>query len=148
MPEIMHRVAVKSPDSQASYLALASIGGLADWWTEDTTGESVVGGQIRFTFGEKGFFLMRVLDLVPGRKVLWEVIDGPEEWIGTKVRFELDQQEDYTVVMFRHEGWKEVAEFMHHCSTKWALFLMSLKSLVETGKGQPAPNDVKIDNWN
>ena len=37
---------------------------------------------------------------------------------------------------------------MHHCSTKWAIFLMSLKALVETGKGAPNPDDVKIDNWN
>ena len=37
---------------------------------------------------------------------------------------------------------------MHHCNTKWAMFLMSLKSLVETGKGLPSPHDVKIDNWN
>jgi hypothetical protein len=36
-------------------------------------------------------------------------------------------------------------EFMHHCSTKWATFLMSLQALVETGKGAPYPNDVKID---
>ncbi len=37
---------------------------------------------------------------------------------------------------------------MHHCSTKWAVFLMSLKSLLETGTGAPDPHDVKIDNWN
>jgi hypothetical protein len=37
---------------------------------------------------------------------------------------------------------------MHHCSTKWAVFLISLKSPVETGKGSPDPHDVKIDNWN
>ena len=28
---------------------------------------------------------------------------------------------------------------MHHCSTKWAIYLMSLKSLVETGNGPPTP---------
>ena len=33
---------------------------------------------------------------------------------------------------------------MHHCSTKWATFLMSLKSLVETGTGAPSPHDVHI----
>jgi hypothetical protein len=33
---------------------------------------------------------------------------------------------------------------MHHCSTKWALFLMSLKSLIDTGKGAAFPNDVHI----
>jgi hypothetical protein len=36
---------------------------------------------------------------------------------------------------------------MYHCSTKWATFLMSLKSLGETGRGQPSPNDVQISNW-
>jgi hypothetical protein len=36
---------------------------------------------------------------------------------------------------------------MHHCSTKWGSFLMSLKSLGETGKGAPAPRDVQISDW-
>ena len=51
-------------------------------------------------------------------------------------------------MLFKHQGWKEPVEFMHHCSTKWAIFLMSLKALVETGKGLPAPDDIKIDNTN
>ena len=72
---------------------------------------------------------------------------GPTEWIGTKVSFELKQEGDYTIVLFKHQGWKEPVEFMHHCSTKWAIFLMSLKSLVETGKGSPSPDDVRISNW-
>jgi hypothetical protein len=25
---------------------------------------------------------------------------------------------------------------------------LSLKQLVETGKGKPSPQDIKIDNWN
>lgn len=32
-------------------------------------------------------------------------------------------------------------------SSSWATFLMSLKALVETGKGQPSPDDVSISNW-
>jgi hypothetical protein len=36
---------------------------------------------------------------------------------------------------------------MHHCSTKWATFLMSLKALIEIGEGSPSPRDVKIDSW-
>ena len=68
--------------------------------------------------------------------------------IGTRISFELKQEDGYTIVLFKHEGWKEPVEFMYHCSTKWGIFLMSLKALVETGKGAPEPNDVKIDNWN
>ena len=80
--------------------------------------------------------------------MLWEVVDGPEEWIGTTVSWDLKLDGDYTVILFKHQGWQEPVEFMHHCSTKWGVFLLSLKSLLETGKGSPGPNDIKIDNWN
>jgi len=148
MPDILHRVGIKSKSPKDVYEALTTIEGLSAWWTTSTQGESKVGGTIRFRFGEKGGFTMRVLELAPAARVLWEVIDGPEEWVGTKVSFALTQDQDYTVLLFKHQGWKEPVEFMHHCSTKWAIFLMSLKSRLETGKGAPSPNDVKIDNWN
>ena len=90
---------------------------------------------------------MRVRELEPAKLVRWEVADGPEEWIGTTVEFELSQEDGFTIVLFRHEGWREPVAFMSHCSTKWATFLMSLKQLVETGKGEPAPHDVQISNW-
>lgn len=145
--DILHRVGIKSaPD--AVYQALTTCRGLSDWWTNDTKGETGVGGVIQFRFGPLGGFDMKVLELDPEKRVLWDVVDGPTEWIGTKVAWELKQEGDYTFVLLKHQGWREPVEFMHHCSTKWAVFLMSLKSLVETGKGAPSPNDVKIDNFN
>ena len=54
---------------------------------------------------------------------------------------------NWTIVLFKHAGWKEPVEFMHHCSTKWAVFLLSLKSLLETDKGAPWPNEIKLDSW-
>ncbi|MEU2894735.1 SRPBCC domain-containing protein [Streptomyces sp. NPDC006967] len=145
MVDILHRIGVtSSPD--AVYTALTTVEGLAGWWTRDTDGDPGVGGVVRFSF-EPGAFDMLVLEAQPGERVVWEVVDGPEEWIGTRVRFDLEKEDDYTIVLFRHEGWKEPVEFMHHCSTKWATFLMSLKKLVETGTGEPAPQDVRISNW-
>ncbi|MFJ9810333.1 SRPBCC domain-containing protein [Streptomyces sp. NPDC101158] len=145
MPDILHRIGVlSSPD--AVYAALTTVEGLADWWTEETEGDTGTGGVIRFRF-EAGGFDMKVLEARPDERVVWEVVDGPEEWIGTRVRFDLKEEDGFTIVLFRHEGWKEPVEFMYHCSTKWAIFLMSLKRLVETGKGEPAPRDVRISNW-
>jgi hypothetical protein len=132
--------------------SLATPEGIAGWWTTSTTGDRKAGGIVKTVFfadgRELGGFEMKVLELQPAKRVLWQVVDGPEEWIGTKISFELKQESDYVIVLFKHQGWKEPVEFMHHCSTKWAIFLMSLKSLVETGKGAPNPNDIKIDNWN
>lgn len=147
MVDILHRVGIKSSSVGDVYAALTTVDGLAGWWTSDTDGDPNIGGTLQFRFGE-GRIDMKVAELQPDRSVLWEVTAGPEEWIGTRVAWDLRRDGDFTVVLFAHEGWKEPVEFLHHCSTKWALFLMSLKSKVETGTGAPDPRDVKIDNWN
>lgn len=146
MVDILNKVGIKSSSLDQAYQALTTLDGLSGWWTNDTRGDTKVGGVIQFRFGAGGID-MKVLELVPAKRVLWQVVDGPAEWIGTKVSFDLRQEGDWTIILFKHEGWKEPVEFMHHCSTKWAVFLLSLKSLLETGKGSPAPNDIKLDSW-
>lgn len=145
--DILHRVGIKSSVDKV-YQALATREGLAAWWTDNTHGESKIGGALRFRFSsggaEIGGFDMKVLELEPPRRVSWQVLDGPTEWIGNKISFDLKQSGDQAIVLFKHQGWKEAVEFMHHCSTKWAVYLMSLKSLVETGQGAPNPNDPHI----
>ncbi len=145
MPDILHRVAIKSASSHKVYEALSTIDGLSRWWTSTTEGESKLGGIIKFRFANGGFD-MKVLELVPDKRVVWQVVDGPKDWVGTKIRFDLEQQGEWTAVMFKHEGWREPVEFMHECSTKWAIFLMSLKALGETGKGTPWPTEARIGN--
>jgi uncharacterized protein YndB with AHSA1/START domain len=147
MPDILHKVGIKSSSRDDVYKALTTRAGLASWWTSQTEGESKVGSVIKFRFGDRGFFDMKVLELDPNRRVLWQVVDGPAEWIGTRVSWDLRQEENFAIIMFSHQGWKQPVEFMHHCSTKWAVFLMSLKSLLETGKGAPWPHDTPIGNW-
>jgi hypothetical protein len=147
MPDILNKVGIKSSSLDDVYKALTRLEGLSGWWTTDTQGEAgKVGGVIRFRFVAGGFD-MKVLELQPAKHVLWQVVDGPAEWIGTKVSWDLRQEGDWTIVLFKQQGWKEPVEFMHHCSTKWAVFLLSLKSLLETGKGAPHPNDIKLDSW-
>lgn len=152
MVDIIHRVGIKAPAAQV-YAALASVDGLAGWWTRKTSGDSKVGGTVAFRFhnpdgSEVGGFDMDVLELKPDEKVRWRVKAGPDEWIGTGIDFSLSPEGEYTVVRFGHRNWREAVEFMAHCSTKWATFLLSLKEFVETGRGRPSPDDVKIDNWN
>jgi uncharacterized protein YndB with AHSA1/START domain len=144
--DILHRIGTTTTPDEV-YDALTTLEGLADWWTTDTTGDAAPGGTLKFRFGDAGGFDMKVLDQLPNKRVAWQVIDGPQEWIGTHVTFDLTQEDGYTIVLFKHEGWREQVEFMAHCSTKWATFLMSLKQLVETGAGDPYPREIRISNW-
>jgi uncharacterized protein YndB with AHSA1/START domain len=143
MPDILHRVGIKSSPEKI-YAALATREGLAGWWTGDTQGDCSAGGVIHFRFGTEGGVHMKVLELEPSKRVLWQVVDGPADWMGTKVSFELKQEAGFTALLFEHQGWKQPNELMHHCSTKWALFMMSIKSLIETGAGAPYPKDIQI----
>jgi uncharacterized protein YndB with AHSA1/START domain len=144
MVDILHRVGITATPAKV-YDALTTTEGLAAWWTTDASGSSA--DTLRFRFGDVGGFDMKVLDLQSEARVVWEVVDGPSDWIGTTVTFELATADEWTIVLFAHAGWREPVEFMNHCSTKWAIFLMSLKSLVETGAGQPHPRDVQISDW-
>lgn len=124
--------------------ALTTLDGLASWWTNDASGNPIEGGTVTFTFGENGGFDMRVVKSDP-QHVHWECIEGPEEWLGTRIEFDTHTRDTHNQMMFRHVGWKEESPFFHHCSTKWATFLLSLRDYVETGEGRPFPDDIKIE---
>jgi hypothetical protein len=138
MSDILHRVGVSSRPEEA-FEALTTIDGLRGWWVAEAEGDPRPGGTIDF-----GFCKMSVLEAKPAAHVQWRCVDGPEEWVGTEVRFDLSWKEDQTFILFKHANWREPVEFMHHCSTKWATFLLSLRDLLEHRNGHPAPHDVKI----
>lgn len=149
MADIIHRVGIKAPVSDV-FAAVSTVEGVAGWWTKETTG---AGNEIDVRFlspsgQEIGGMAMEVTEVEPNRKVQWRFKTGPEEWIGTDATFDLQQDGENTILLFGHRNWREPVEFMAHCSMKWATFMLSLKELVETGRGKPSPNDIKIDNWN
>ena len=152
MVDIIHRIGIRSSAAEV-YNALSTIKGLANWWTEEVDGNEKTGGKIEFTFrseaGEvKGQMVMEVQELNPPKFLRWRCLSGPDEWIGTDITFQLSEQDDQIIILFGHRNWREAVEFTAHCSMKWAVFLLSLREYLETGKGKPSPHDLKIDNWN
>ncbi len=85
MVDILQRVGMKSASADDVYAALTTIEGLSGWWATDTKGQTEVGGTLEFRF-EPGGIDMKVLELNPAQRVLWEVTDGPAEWSGTTVK--------------------------------------------------------------
>jgi uncharacterized protein YndB with AHSA1/START domain len=75
MVDIIHRVGIKAPAAKV-YDALATVDGVAGWWTKETTGKSKVGGVITVRFRdhgaetEKGRMDLDVVKLNPGKSTL------------------------------------------------------------------------------
>lgn len=145
MPDIRHRVVVSAPLEDV-YTQVSTSEGIARWWTWDgVRGESVVGARLEFFFGQpEPAAVMEVTRLDPPLAVGWRCVGGADDWVGTTIAFELSVTDDGTAVLFSHAGWRVASEFMAHCSARWAYFLLSLKSLLETGKGTPFPEDLKF----
>lgn len=145
MINIVHRVGIKGSIDNI-YEALTTDNGLSKWWTSTTHGAGSVGSIINFKFDEVTV-LFKVEELRDNKYVRWSHHgDMPDLWCGTEVVFDLEETNNQVYINFSHINWAEASNFTGHCSTKWAVFLLSLKDAVEKGIGKPFPNDIHIDH--
>lgn len=140
---IYHQVGVKAPLHDV-YLAIASTEGVSSWWT-DTRGNPQQGGELNFLFDSISL-TVEVTANIRDAYIEWTVGGEQGEWLDTRICFRLQQQQDQVTVNFEHAGWREASEMLAHCSTKWAVFLLSLKDYLETGSGKPYPHDTPVNH--
>jgi uncharacterized protein YndB with AHSA1/START domain len=145
--EIWHELLVHVPPA-ALYGALTDPSKIAHWWTTGARGDSTLGGKLEFWFGDYQGSVAEITALEPHELVRWHVSGGRvQDWLETDVEFRILQVEGRTILHFRHSNWREDAKIFPHCSLGWAVFLLSLKEFVETGKGRPYPYDLPINLW-
>ena len=148
MVDILQRLGISAP-ARDVYEALTTLDGLSSWWTTSTTGDPTPGGRLVFNFGAPDRIVaVDVVSATPDSQVVWRFgVGGPDEWVDTTATFDLERSGDETVLRFAHAGWREPVEFMGHCTTKWAYFLLGLKAGFEGGKATPFPDDLHISSW-
>jgi uncharacterized protein YndB with AHSA1/START domain len=147
MEAIRHRVGIYAPIEDV-YDAFATPEGVKQWWTTDVRGESRLGGELAFRFGRpEPAAVVELAELTPPSRVVWRCVEGPPEWVGARITFDLRAHDDETVVVFTHDNWREPVEFMHHCTTAWAYYLLSAKRGLEDGTATPWPHNHKVSSW-
>lgn len=88
---------------------------------------------------------LRITELVPGKKVVWYVLDNhfnftqdKTEWTDTDVVFEIVPQGEQTEVYFMHVGLVPAYECYDVCTDAWGTYIKkSLRNLITSGQGQP-----------
>ena len=134
---IYHLLKIKVFDPEEVYDALTTDIGLSAWWTTTTEAKPEVESHTVFHFSEEYQKTMRVVELLPNRRVLWECVEGDVQWLGTTIAFEIEPVAGGIELRFYHAGWEAETELFGHCNYQWAVYLQSLKSYLETGKGRP-----------
>ncbi len=136
MEKIEHINYIKSPIS-AVFTALTTEEGLGAFWTEKLVVKPELGFINEFNFGDNDLTKMKIIELSPNKRILWECIESDPEWIGTKISFDLTEKNGVTAIVLKHFDWRELTEFYQWCNYNWAIFLLSLKNYCEDGDGTP-----------
>jgi hypothetical protein len=145
---------VKTKDLTISFLADQSpqevfdaVNNVRGWWSEVIDGSSdKLGAEFRYHYQDLHRTTQKITQWVPGKKVVWRVSDSyikfvkdKTEWEGTDVVFEITRKGQKTELRFTHVGLVPTIECYGKCAGAWELYINeSLRSLITTGKGQPA----------
>jgi uncharacterized protein YndB with AHSA1/START domain len=131
-------IAISAPVARV-FAALATLEGLAGWWTQDTSGSPSRGGELTFGFGPDKAEL-RVDEVVQPTSVVWTCLRHSKflEWQHTTLIFDVREQETgSTVVAFRHVGLVPTLDCYALCTRGWDHYLDSLAASVEGKGGSP-----------
>jgi uncharacterized protein YndB with AHSA1/START domain len=147
MPDILHRLTINAPREQVHEM-VATRPGLERWWTaRPVGGDERVGGTLLFYFGgDDPSAVMEITENTPDQ-VSWHCVDGPADWQNTEITFSIKRAANgATTLLFSHAGWHEPTEFMNHCSTHWASYLIGLKAGLEGGDYTSYPQG-EVSRW-
>ncbi|UUT36087.1 SRPBCC family protein [Microbacterium elymi] len=125
--------------------AFDAINDVAGWWGRITGSTAAVGDEFVYLVPGVHYSGFRVTEIAPERRVAWLVtgsyldfIADKQEWTGTTVRFDIDETDGGTRIIFTHEGLKPQDECYEVCSNAWTMFVNgSLTQFIETGVGAP-----------
>lgn len=126
--------------------AFEAINNVRGWWTENLEGSTEnLGDEFVVRFGDVHYSKQKLVEMVPGKKVVWLVTDSrlnfikqQDEWTDTKVSFDIADHGGKTEITFTHVGLVPSVECYDGCSGAWQQFVGgSLAKLVTEGKGEP-----------
>jgi hypothetical protein len=137
----------------------AAINNVRGWWTGKPGVEGstdTLGDEFTYRYEDVHYSKQKVTELIPGRKVVWLVLDAnlgftrdKAEWKGTKVTFEISRKGARTEVRFTHVGLVPEFECFDACSNAWGSYVMgSLWSLIANSKGATPREDTAVRPMN
>ncbi len=130
--------------------AFEAINDVRGWWSQDVDGRTdTVGAEFAYRGNQAGANVhraqIRVTELVPGQRVVWQVldnwmsfIDDQAEWKDTRIVFEISPTTEGSEIRFSHLGLVPAYECFDVCFDAWTFFIQSsLRALIATGRGEP-----------
>lgn len=140
---VKHRVGIRG-SAEDIHRKLHHPDELTTWWATRASGLPELGGRLELEFAELAILTFEIRALEPPGLVRLECIEGPGPWKNSTLDVQIRKDEDQAFVTLTHTNPAASEEDFLYFSTKWPVYLLSLKDQVESGTGRPYPNDIKI----
>lgn len=136
-----------SKDPATAFNAIANFRG---WWSEEIEGNThQLNESFFYHYRDIHLCKIKLIEAVPDQKLVYWVLDNQfsfiadkTEWINTKLVFEIEANDEKTIVKFTHQGLNETHECFEICNESWNNYINnSLFNLIEKGKGSPNPKE-------
>jgi hypothetical protein len=109
----------------------AAINNVRGWWSGEIDGRTdKLGAEFTYRYQDVHRSTQRITELVPGKKVVWHVLDAKinfvkdkAEWNGTDIIFEITKKGDKTELRFTHVGLVPAIECYGKCAGAWGFYI-------------------------
>jgi uncharacterized protein YndB with AHSA1/START domain len=138
MADILHDLPIAASAARV-FEAVSTPAGLDRWWSLRAEGWPGRGAVFALDFGPgHDHWRAQVTEYAPSHTFELELVEAMPDWVGTRVRFELEPASDAnTRLRFAHLGWPHASEHYRVSSFCWAMYLRLLRRNVETGEVVP-----------
>jgi uncharacterized protein YndB with AHSA1/START domain len=106
------------------------------WWSgfysEEITGETKrLQDEFQFRAGDGAHYSkQKLIEVIPNKKIVWLITEGElsfiekkDEWVGTKVVFEISEKDGKTQLVFTHQGLTPEVACYDSCAPAWTMYL-------------------------
>jgi len=137
MADILHQVGINATPAQL-YGVLTKESGLKSWWSEHSRIEPTIGSVASVSFYNNAVtFNFRINELIPNQKVVWEIVEGPPDWVNTTITWTIGENEGQTFIHFAQRGFASTEGNFAGVNYNWGWYVTSIKFLLEKGEGMP-----------
>jgi hypothetical protein len=129
MPDIKHSIVV-DVEPRIVHPLVISAEGFSRWWASDVT-EDKTGGTVELGFFNRAttYRLQPIQIAAPGQ-AHWLCQTG-KEWSGTRLLFDLTENNGHTLLRFTHAGWQAETDYFVSCTTVWGELMFRIKATAE-----------------
>ncbi len=130
MHHIHHELRIATTPSKI-FQAISTQQGMQSWWPKIAGSNYELSSEVRLFFSEEYDWTAEVIAVEENRFIYFAMIKADADWTETTLKFDIAEQDDFCLLSFSHQNWKELNHHFKRTNYCWAFYLKMIKDYTE-----------------